>query len=752
LASYQVVGKATPRVESLQKVTGSARYTADFVLPGTIWGKTLHSAYAHARIVSIDTSAARELPGVLAVLTGADVSAGMYGRAIKDIPVLAIDRVRFAGERVVAVAAEDEDIAQRALDLIDVEYEELPAVFTVAQALAADAPILHPAFAAYTGGAAVDPPSNAYSHTRTARGDLDAGFSEADIVLENTYETPRVHHAYLEPQAALVAIEGEDVNVWTVSKAPYATRGALADAIGVPPERIIFHHGYIGGDFGGKATPGDLPIAYYLAKATGRPVRMVMDYSEEFMAANPRHGTVVRLRTGLKRDGTITAHHAQFFVNCGAYAGYKPGRVIGGAAQAAGPYRVPNTLVESIHVYSNLVPGGHMRAPGYPQATFALESHIDELARAVGMDPLAFRLKNLIDEGDETASGLHLQHVRAKETLLAACQAAGYDTPKPPNVGRGMAIGDHAPGGGQGTAELKLLPDGTVVLRTPIFDQGTGTYTTLSQIVAEELGVPLKNVSIEVWDTGALDTDSGIGGSRGTRVATLVGHAVAGDARAALIELAAGHLGWPAEEISLEGSRIHRAGFDETLPWPALLTRAETEIVVRSSAQAGGPATLTSFVAQVAEVSVDTETGEVNVLHFTTAHDVGRVMNPIGHQGQINGGFAMGYGFAVSEELQIDKGSVTTLSFGDYKIPTACDLPPLTTVLVESDEGVGPYQARGIGESPIVPVAPAIANAIADAVGVRLRRVPLTAEDIHRHLNSENYAEGNTFTVSVPAS
>ena len=264
-------------------------------------------------------------------------------------------------------------------------------------------------------------------------------------------------------------------------------RESLAYAAGIPEDRIVLNHSYIGGDFGGKGTSLDLPICYYLAKASGRPVRMVPDYVEEFMAGNPRHETVIRLRTGVKRDGSLTAHHVQFIVNSGAYAGYKPRGTIGGANQAAGPYVVPNTRIESTHAYTNTVPGGHMRAPGEPQGVFAIESHMDEIARAIGMDPYDFRMKNLVDEGDETAFGERLHEVNAKETLRRAAEATDYHTAKGENVGRGIAMGDRGPGGGQGNAEITLAADGSVLLKTPIFDQGTGTYTTLRQVVAEEL-------------------------------------------------------------------------------------------------------------------------------------------------------------------------------------------------------------------------------------------------------------------------
>jgi CO/xanthine dehydrogenase Mo-binding subunit len=735
MVAYQVIGKYTPRVDGVEKVTGAAHYTADFALPGTIWGKVLHSPYAHARIVRIDTSAAKALPGVHAVLTGEDVhTGGLYGRRIRDIPVLAYERVRFVGERVAAVAADDKDTAQRALDLIEVEYEELPAVFDPMEAMADGAPVLHPDFPSYAGGAPQDAPTNKYSHTSRDVGDPDTGFAAADVVIENTYTTSRVHQAYLESHAVLVSVEGR-VQVWCTSKAPYNMRESLAIAAGIPEESVVLNHAYIGGDFGGKGTSLDLPVCYFLAKASGRPVRMVPDYVEEFMAGNPRHATVIRLRTGVKRDGTITAHHVQFYVNCGAYAGYKPGGTIGGANQAAGPYGIVNQRIESIQVYTNTVPGGHMRAPGEPQAAFAIESHIDEVARAIGMDPLDLRIKNLAPEGE--AHGEHSHAAQAIGTLHAAAEASGYHAARPAYVGRGIAMGDRGPGGGQGNAAVTLREDGTILLNTPIFDQGTGTYTTLRQVVAEEFQVAPEKVEIEVWNTDAVSFDSGIGGSRGTRVNAAVAYEAAQNAKRDLLQLAASQMGWPEDNLTLRGDEIRRADIEESVRWTEVVARAGGTLAAEGHIQEGR-ADVTAFTSQVAEVAVDPETGEITVLKFTTAHDVGTIFNPVGHQGQVNGGFMQGLGYALMEELRVEDGRVTSLSFGDYKIPTMGDLPQLKTVLVQADSGVGPYQLKGIGESPISPVAPAIANAIEDAIGVRIRDLPITAEKVYQALKAKN--------------
>jgi CO/xanthine dehydrogenase Mo-binding subunit len=730
VTNLQPIGVAGPRIDGVEKVTGEAKYAADQSLPGMLFGRLLHSSRPHARIVRVDTSAATALPGVHTVITAADVTEQFYGRRIKDMPVLARGVVRYVGERVAAVAADSDEIARRAVDLIEVEYEDLPTAFEIDEALADGAPILHPDYGTYPGSQPLDTPSNCYFQNIIDRGDIDAGFAQADLVVENTFETARVHQAYLEPHASLVHLADARVHVWTNTKAPQSIRDALAFTADISRDDILLHRSTIGGDFGGKGTPLDLPICYFLARATGRPVRMVADYIEEFGAGSPRHATLVRLRTGVMNNGTLVAHHVRFYVNSGAYAAYKPNGVIGGAFRAAGPYRVPNSRIDAQHVYTNTVPGGHMRSPGSPQAVFALESHLDDVARRLRIDPLRFRLQNLVVEGDETAWGERFEHIHARETLQAAAEAAGYDSPKPSLIGRGIAMGDHGAGGGIGNAEVTLNPGGSIVLGTAIFDQGTGTYTTLQQVVAGQFNVPTDRVTVEVWDTDGTEDDSGIGGSRGTRVATAVAHEAAQEARRTLVTLVAERFDQPEEEIEFDGDEVRIPG-RAPIRWPALLTEIEESVRGRAYIEERAPARITGFAAQIAEVAVDPETGEIDVLRLVSAHDVGRVLNPIGHQGQINGGVVQGLGYGLMEQLRVEAGRVTTLSFGDVKIPAVTDLPLLETVLVESEHGLGPYLIKSIGETPNVPVAAAIANAVCDAIGVRIHDLPITSEKIY---------------------
>jgi CO/xanthine dehydrogenase Mo-binding subunit len=440
---------------------------------------------------------------------------------------------------------------------------------------------------------------------------------------------------------------------------------------------------------------------------------------------------VVQLKTGVRRDGTLTAHTVNHVVNSGAYAAFKSYGTIAGANEAAGPYRVPNSRIDSVYVYTNNLPGGFMRAPGEPEGVFAIESHMDEIARRLGMDPVAFRLKNLIVEGDETAFGERLESVRAHETLEAAARASGYHEPKPPNVGRGVAIGERATGAGEGTVEIQLLPDGRAVLGTPMFDQGTGTYTTIAQVAGHELGIPPEQFELQVWDTDELPSDSGLMGSRGTNVNTQASYEAAQGVKRDLVSLAAELLGWPEDAVRFSAGRLDSG--DQSISWQDLVARGGRPVKARSHINAKR-SHVTSFVAQVAEVAVDPDTGQVSVLKFTTAHDSGVVLNPIGFQGQVNGGFQHGLGYALMEEVVVEDGRVVTLSFGDYKMPSVKDMPALQTVVLESEQGEGPYKIRGIGEAPCIPVAPAVANAVADACGVRIRDLPVTAEKVYQAL------------------
>ncbi|MCH7788497.1 MAG: xanthine dehydrogenase family protein molybdopterin-binding subunit [Acidobacteria bacterium] len=745
MVSYRVIGQPTPRTDGTEKVTGAARYTADVQLPGTLRAKALRSPLPYARIIRIDTARARELPGVHAVLTGADVRGVLYGKSYRDATVLAQERVRFIGEQVAAVAAVDEETAQRAVDLIQVEYEELPAVLDPLGALREDAPILHPEMNSYAGlPRPLEKPSNAFSREVREKGDVETGFAQADLVVENTFTMARVHQGYLEPHSCLVWIDQQDrVQVWASNKAPHSLKQGLAVALGIPPEQVCVNPVVIGGDFGGKGAIWDEPLCYFLALRTGRPVKMVMDYAEELTAANPRHPAEVRVTTGVKRDGTIVTCDIEGYFNTGAYAAFVPLGFLPGPRHAVGPYRIPDARVRAYHVYTNKVPAGHMRGPGEPQAIFAMESHVDVIARTLGLDPAEVRLRNVIREGDANALGELYHDLHGAETIEAALEASGYHAPPPApdgpvRYGRGVAIGERAPGGGQTHAAVTFRPDGSVVVHTSIFDQGSGTYTTIRQMAADVLGMSPERIDVEVWDTPETGFDSGAGASRNSRMASEAVHEAARAARGALFALAAELQGWPQDRIALEDTVLRRTDTGERAELSSLLARARAPVTGSADFDDTTHAHVTAFTVQVAEVAVDTETGQVRLLRFTSVHDAGRVLNPMGHEGQVRGGAMQGIGFGLMEELAIADGRVTTPSFADYKVPSMADIPQMQAIAIESDGGIGPFNIKGIGENPVSPAAPAIANAIEDAVGVRITDLPITAERVYRALRAKN--------------
>ena len=753
----RAIGQSVVRGEGPDKVTGRSVYAADVSLPGMLWGKVLRSPFPHARIVSIDTTEARAVPGVHAVLTAADLPDSLVGRRLRDMPVLARDVVRFVGEKVAAVAAETEEAAEEALLLVDVEYEELPAVFDAQEAMEPDAPTLHPGLSGYEG--LPQPESdlnNVFAHITWGQGDVEQGFSEADLVFEHTFNAQLMHQAYIEPHACVVSAEDSGrVQLWINNKDPYALREQLAAVWGMDEERIVMHPCSIGGDFGGKGSFMDAPLCYYLSLHSGRPVKMVMDYIQELMAANPRHPATMTIRSGVKRDGTLTARQARVVFDSGGYGAFKPTVYLRGADHLCGVYRIPHARIDSYMVYTNNVPKGHMRSPAKPQVVFAVEAHTDLVARELGMDPYEFRQKNLLRNGDASPVGHVWQDIRAEETLQKAAEAIGWDVSRPhPDplpegeetigvgvlTGRGLAITDLSQGTGRFAARISMDSSGRPTLHMAFWDTGTGSHTVLRQMVAQELSVPVEEVDIDLLDTSEMPFSSGSGG---TRVTYTAGQAVVGAARELkrkLIREAAPLLDSPEEDVSLQSGRVVvgpselRPAYYRTINIGEVVAHVGNGTLVAEYEFASEPPDITSFCAQAAEVEVDPETGAVTVKRLVSAHDVGAILNPLMHQGQVEGGVIQGLGYALMEELQTEDGHISTVSFGDYKIPTIADIPELVTVLVEGNNGPAPYRSKGIGESANIPVAGAIANAVADAIGAPVPSLPLTAEKVLRAL------------------
>jgi len=739
-----IIGAAVRRVEGAAKVNGTAIYGADVHFADALWGKILRSPYPHARIKSIDTSKAWQVPGVKAIVTGKDEPEHYQGKSIRDIPVLCWDKVRYIGDKVAAVAAESRDAAEEAVNLIDVEYEELPAVFDVLDALKADAPVLHGNAPAYVGAPKdIMAPAggNIVNKLTFGKGDIEKGFAEADVVLEHTFRMPIHHQGYLEPQSFLVKIEDDGVvNAWASTKGPFGTRSQFAKAVGIPGSQIRLQAVHVGADFGGKSGAGELPICYFLAKQAKRPVKIVLTHSEELTAMNPDHYTVLKVKTGVKRDGRMTARYLQAIHGTGAYAGMKPGRASIGGAGGATPYKIENTYMEALQVYTNTVPCGFWRAPGAIQAVWATESHMDLIANELKMDPAKFRMINLVGEGEENALGKSWSGVKAKETLKAALDAAGWKSPKRPNVGRGVAMYERGTGAGKVWVNLTAEEDGTFTVFTVAGDQGTGLQTVLCQTVANEMQVPYENVRCRIGNTAdvSYNVDVGFGGSRSTNINSAAAYQASAELRKKLCAQAANTLGCSEDQVVYKNGKFLAKGVKaKPLALRDVVKASGGPVTVSVETEVPRKGSSTSFIAQVAEVEVDRETGRVKLNKFVTAHDVGTIINPLGHQGQIDGEAIMAIGSGLMEELTHDQGKVTTTNLGEYKIPNIVDIPKLTTVLVKGKNGPGPYEAKGIGEHANVTPPAAIANAVADACGVRLFDVPVTAEKVYAALRGK---------------
>jgi CO/xanthine dehydrogenase Mo-binding subunit len=737
----QVVGRPTPRVEGEVKVTGKAQYSADLNLPGTLWGRCLRSPITYGRIKSIDTSKAWQVPGVKAVITGQDVTGLRIGRCIYDTPVLADGVVRFIGEKVAAVAAETTLAAEQALELIDVEYEELEPLLDPVEAAKDGAPILHPELLSYKGlPVPVETLSNVVAYLKWGKGNIENGFKEADLIVENTYTTQVTHQSYIEPHACVVKTDPSGgAEVWSCSKTPFAVRGQLSNCIGVAKEKLIFHPTHIGGDFGGKGGFMDVPVAYFLSKKSGQPVKMVMDYTEELTAGNPRHPSIIKIKTGVKKNGTIVAHHIDFLFDSGAYASMKPAGYLIGASTCAGPYKIANCLIEERMVYTNKIPCGHMRAPGDPQGFFANESQLDIVARKLGMDPAEFKRKNMLHDGDETPIGGHISHIRGKEALDKALQLAGYKKPKPKNVGRGLSFSEWSPSGGEGNVFVTIEEDGHVKVITPVVDQGAGVLTVIVEVVGEELQVPASDIELKQVDSTIVPSDGGVGGSRATRVYGNASYEGGVKAREELFAFAAQSLEVDPKELELDKGMVLHKPSQRKMSFAEVVKFKGAPIYVRGYYKSTEKSHDASVSAQIAEVHVDPETGQITLRNMVSAHTTGKVINPLMHQGQIDGGVVFGLGFALTEEVMFDNGKVTTSNFGEFKIPNIMDIPPLKTDVMENvPAGPGPYNSLAIGEVANTPTAAAVANAVADACGVRITDLPVTSEKVYRALKARH--------------
>jgi CO/xanthine dehydrogenase Mo-binding subunit len=699
------------RDDARAKASGAARYVGDLSLPGMLHVALVRSLVPHARIVGIDARQATSVAGVVGVFTARDVSPAPYGRSVRDIPILARDRVRFAGERIAAVVAQSREAAEAAAVLVDVTYDDLPAVLSAEEAITPGSPAVHDEPWNYPR-ATVRASDGHNVQSRVVHGSAEAArtaLSTAAYVVDRTYTTASGHQGYLEPQACVAAMDGDRLQVWATNKSPYRLRSQLAECLGLDPASIDIHPGPLGGDFGGKGSPMDIPLCAELARLTGRPVKLVLRYTEDLTATNPRHPARIRVRAGCDRDGRLASVEVRALLNGGAYAGFKPraNASLHGIDDCLLAYRVPDTCIESVIAYTNTVPRGHMRSPGSPQAAFALESALDELAALAGLDPAEFRRRNLVRAGEPSASGKVWVEARGIATLDAALEQARRSQAALASGGQdraafgwrrgtGLAVyAREAPGPAPTSVRLVPAPGGRIRAEVPIPETGTGSHTVVRNLLAAALGIGPADVEVVHVGTSDLPGDPGVGASRVT-----VGMAEALD----------------------RAARSWRERRDD----------AEA-VMVQSGPRAPGeeqPA-VSSYCAQVAQVAVDPATGQVKVLQIISAVDVGRIVHPAGHQMQIDGGAVMGYGFACLEDLAEDGGQVTAANLGEFRLPAMADVPALRTVLVEGGKGVTSADVKPVGEMTNVPTAAAIANAVADAVGCRIRDLPITAEKVY---------------------
>lgn len=750
----RVVGQPVPRVDAVEKVTGRARYVTDLVLPGMAHAKILRSPYAHARVRRVDTARARARPGVIAALSGADLTwcDPYFGPAFRDRPVLAIDVARYEGEPVAAVAAVDELTAAEALDLIDVDYEPLPAVSTLEEALAPGAPLVHtgePLAGHFADLSTLrpQPGTNVCHRFQWARGDVTAALAGADLVLEDTFRFPPVQHYAMEPHAALAAWdETGALTVWAGTQNPYSVRVELAKMFGVSLGRIRIVVPHLGGGFGSKTYAKLEPLTAALARATGRPVRLAASAAEAFQTVR-RCSARVSVRVGLRRDGTLVGVTCDADYDVGAYADIGPRVVQKGTYTATGPYRVPHVALDARAVYTNTTPGGAFRGFGVPQLAWALESLLDVAADRLGRDPVDLRRQNLLAHGEEFAPGDTPIDGKLEESLGRAAEAIGWTQPGAPDRGRGVAAmlkASIAPSVSE--AIVRLHADGSVSVLASAVEMGQGTRTVLTQIAAEVLAVPVARVTVVPPDTAITPYDQTTSSSRST---TMTGRAVqmaAEDVREQLFRVAAEHLGVSARELALEDGAVvaatGRLAYSEVLAIRFGMSGGELigrGVVApgRTAAPLGGSTPFWEMAAGAAEVSLDEETGAVRVERYVSVADVGRAVNPLLLEGQDEGGVVQGLGHTLFEEMVYEEGHLLNGTLLAYRVPRADDVPrDLECRFVENADGSGPFGAKGAGEGSLIPVSPAVANALARLAGVRLRDLPLTPERVWRALRT----------------
>jgi CO/xanthine dehydrogenase Mo-binding subunit len=753
------VGTRAPRVDSVEKVTGGAIYGVDVALPGMLHGAVLRSPHPHARIVSIDTSAAVAAPGVQVVVTGRDFPL-LFGAAIKDQPFLAIDRVRYVGEPVVAVAATTEAEAQEALDLIRVDYEELPAVVDMRAALAEDAALVHPDLHTYERGPSdIVPHTNINTIYRYERGDVEAGFAAADFVIEGEYSAHAISHVALEVHAAIAQYDSGSggYTLWVSTDRPFLLRNELAGGLGVDSSRVRLIVAQVGGSFGGKGVPVAEAVAVALARHSGgRPVRVEFTREEDLVASQLRVPAIMKLKTGVNRDGYMTARSAEVLWDSGAYTAYTVGVAIRGSQTIIGPYRIPDLKILSRQVYTNKSITGSYRGYGTTQVTWACETQMDEIAVELGLDPVAFRLQNGYEEGDSYLNGQIMHGVGLRETIERTAVEIGWgavEREPAPYLRRGKGIATMikptmTPS--SSNCLINLGQDGRVAVICAAPEIGSGQDTVLAQMAADAIGVPLDDVSVPATDTALTPYNGPVASSRTTYH---MGNAIlmaGAEIRDEVLGLAGDTLSVDQDALELRNGAIYDLDGELRITLKDLLAKYSGEgysITAGSRFSSQGSPLLKAdpgeewmssifwmLCTQAAEIEVDIETGVIRVVKIAAAADVGKAINPMTVEQQIEGGAVMGLSNALFESFSYRDGRIENGSLADYKVATINDLPEIVPIIVESVHDEAPYGAKGVGEPAAAATPPAIANALYDAIGVRIRDLPITPEKVLKAL------------------
>lgn len=745
---FKFIGSRPVRPDGVDKVTGRAQFGADLNLPNMLYGRVLRSPHAHARIKSVDVSAAKAIPGVYAAISGADFPGaksgdigGEGGGDVADVAknIMARDKVLYHGHAVAAVAATSAAIAEAALEAIVVDYEVLTPVLDLDAAMAPDAPLINEKCFTKNLPEAAEKPSNISAVMNLARGDVEEGFEQADVTVEGEYRIPMVHQGYIEPHACTATVnEAGQATVWTCTQGHFSLRSQTASVLDMSVADLKFIASEIGGGFGGKTVIYLEPLAVLLSKLANRPVKMVMSREEVFRASGPAAGTHCRIKLGAKKDGTITAATAWLAYEAGAFEGAPMGP---GAMCVFAPYDLENFRIEGFDVLVNKPKVAAYRAPGAPQAAHAMESALDELGRKLGIDPIDIRLKNAAEEGTQAAYGPKYPAIGLKECLEAAKVHPNYTKPVPDGAGRGVAVGFWFNAGMESSAEVHLNEDGTVQIIEGNPDIG-GSRASMALMAAETLGVPYEKIRVLVGDTEASGFSAVTGGSRTTFATGMAVIQACEDVIAQCKERAAATWGVDADQVDWQdGQAIPVPGVNAELKPLSLAD------IMKTAARTGGPilgrASLNArgagagFSVNFGDLQVDDETGKVDVLSYTAIQDAGKAIHPSYVEGQMQGGAVQGLGWALNEEYVFDSdGVLENPGFLDYRIPVASDMPMIDTQIVEVPNPGHPYGVRGVGETPLCAPLAVAANAVRDATGVRVTDLPLSPPNVLAALDS----------------